>query len=106
VGNAPFARSKVALKEKGRLLMVLAGLPDILQIPWVAMTSNKRVIAGRVAEKVEDLRFLANLAETGAFKPIIDRRYPLSQIIEAHRYVDTGRKKGNIVITMEHNHNI
>jgi NADPH:quinone reductase-like Zn-dependent oxidoreductase len=102
VGNAPFSRSKVALKEKGRLLMVLAGLPDMLQIPWVAMTSNKRVIAGPAAERVEDLRFLANLAETGAFQPIIDRRYPLAQIAEAHSYVDTGRKKGNVVITVEH----
>jgi NADPH:quinone reductase-like Zn-dependent oxidoreductase len=102
VGNAPFSRSKVALKEKGRLLMVLAGLPDMLQIPWVAMTSNKRVIAGPAAERVEDLRFLANLAENGAFQPIIDRRYPLAQIAEAHSYVDTGRKKGNVVITVEH----
>jgi NADPH:quinone reductase-like Zn-dependent oxidoreductase len=106
VGNAPFSRSKVALKERGRLLMVLAGLPNILLIPWVAMTSNKRVIAGPVAERVDDLRFLANLAETGAFQPVIDRRYPLAQIAEAHRYVDTGRKKGNVVITVEHDHNI
>ncbi len=106
VGNAPFSRSKVALKERGRLLMVLAGLPDILQIPWVTMTSNKRVIAGPAAERVEDLRFLANLAETGAFQPVIDRRYPLAQIAEAHSYVDTGRKKGNVVITVEHDHNI
>jgi NADPH:quinone reductase-like Zn-dependent oxidoreductase len=53
----------------------------------------------------KSLRFLANLDETGPFKPIIDRRYPLSQIIEAHRYVDTGRKKGNVFITMEHDHN-
>lgn len=100
VGTAPFSRSKVSLKEGGRLLLVLSGLPGMLPIPWVSMTSSKRIIAGPAAERGEDLRFLAELAEAGEFKPVIDRRYPLEHIADAHRYVDTGRKRGNVIITV------
>ncbi len=99
-GTAPFSRSKGSLKEGGRLLLVLGTLPDILQAPWVSMTTSKKVIAGPVGGSAEDLRFLASLAESGRFKPVIDRRYPFDRIAEAHRYVDTGRKRGNVVITL------
>ncbi len=99
-GTAPFSRCKDSLKQGGRLLQVLGGLPDLLQVPWVSLTSSKKVIAGPAPGRAEDLLFLAKLVEAGEFKPVIDRCYPFEQIAEAHRYVDTGRKRGNVIITL------
>jgi len=70
-----------------------------------ALTPNGKLISVDDTPKIriEDLVFLKELIETGKIKSVIDRRYPLEQTAEAHRYVETGHKKGNIVITMEHN---
>jgi NADPH:quinone reductase-like Zn-dependent oxidoreductase len=100
-GTAPFSRSGRSLKKGGRVLLVLGGLPDLLQAPWVSLTSDKKVVAGPAAGRAEDLRFLAELAAAGAYKPVIDRRYPFERIVDAHRHVDTGHKRGNIAITLE-----
>lgn len=100
VGTAPFARVKNSLTAGGRLLQVLAGLPDVLSAPLISMTGSKKVIAGPAAERVEDLQLLAKLAAAGAFKPFIDRSYPFDRIAEAHSYVDTGHKRGNVVVTL------
>lgn len=100
VGNADFSRCKVSLKRNGRLLLVVAGLPQMLAIPWDAITGSKRIVAGPAAERAEDLRFLATLAQSGEFNPVIDKRYTFEEIVDAHRYVDTGRKKGNVVVIM------
>ncbi|NLR74140.1 NAD(P)-dependent alcohol dehydrogenase [Leeia aquatica] len=100
VGNAPYRRSKSVLNAGGRLLLVLAGLPDMLPAPWVALTTRHRIIAGPAAERREDLLAVAELAASGVFKPVIDCSYPFERMVEAHRYVDGGHKRGSVVIEL------
>lgn len=97
-GTAPYARCAGVLKPGGRLVVVLGTLRDALGIGRPGKASGKRVIAGVVRPKPEDLRLLAQLAESGAYLPVIDRSYALRDVPEAHAYVDTGRKRGNVVV--------
>jgi len=102
VGKTPFARSRPVLKEKGRLLAVAAGMPEMLASVWAPLTGSRRVIAGPAEERAGDIPEIAALAEAGALKPVIDRRYRFAQMPEAHAYVETGRKRGSVVVSVEH----
>ncbi|MBN2089287.1 NAD(P)-dependent alcohol dehydrogenase [candidate division KSB1 bacterium] len=100
VGKTSFLRCKAALKPKGLYLAVAGGLKELVQMIGTSITGGKKVIFGSPTERREDLNFLKELIEAGKLKAVIDRRYPLEQTAEAHRYVDTGRKKGCVVINV------
>lgn len=105
VGKNPFSRSMRLLAANGRFLMGNPRLTHRIRGLWVTWRGRKRVIpwTQRTArEYAEDLDALKALVGTGAVRTVIDRTYPLDQAAEAHRYADTGQKRGNVVITVDH----
>lgn len=99
-GTVPLSRADNALKTGGRLLLVLGTFAQAMGFERPSRNSMKKVVAGVTAARAEDIRLLANLAATGSFKPVIDRSYPLEHAAEAHAYVDKGRKRGNVILTI------
>ena len=103
VGRISFSGCKNSLKQNGLYLAVAGGPKEFLQMTWTSITGGKKVLAGTPAEGREDLIFLKELAEAGKITPVIDRCYPLEGTADAHKYVDQGHKRGNVVITVAHN---
>jgi NADPH:quinone reductase-like Zn-dependent oxidoreductase len=100
VSKSSFSGSIRSLKQNGRYLIANPGLSQMVRGRWSKMTSGKKVMFGAARPKIEDLLFLKELIEAGKIKSVIDRRYPLELTPEAHRYVETGHKKGHVVITL------
>ncbi len=105
VGKCSFSKCVASLKKEGIYLHAVT-TPAVNIKGLCLIASKKRLIGGTALPSPENLIFLKELIEAGKIKPVIDRTYPLEQIVEAHRYVDEGHKKGNVVITIEHSNKI
>jgi NADPH:quinone reductase-like Zn-dependent oxidoreductase len=93
VGNTPFAKVKHMLGANGRFIMVVGNLPQM-----IAAAFNKRIVGGVAMGTVDAYRSIIKRAAVGELRPLIERTFSLDDIVEAHRHVDTGRKKGSVVI--------
>jgi len=100
VGKSAFADSIAVLKPKGRYVLGNLTLGGIFRGLVMSRTTGKQVIFELARHTPEDFAYLKGLIEAGTLKVIIDRRYPLAQTAAAHRYVDSGQKIGNVIITV------
>lgn len=98
VGKSPYGRSLRALTPQGRYVFANPRALPMLRSLWTNCMSAKRVLFAPASARSEDLDFLGKLVEAGKLKPVIDRTYPFDRVAEAHRYVATGEKKGNVVL--------
>ena len=103
VGKRSYTRCIKALKPNGRYLLANPnGFSAMFRGIWTSMVTSKKVISQFASAKHEDLVFLKELIEEGKLRSVIDKKYPLEQVVEAHKYVESGQKKGNVILTLEH----
>lgn len=100
VGKVPWKDHLQRVKAHGKLVLINPGTLNAILLPLLQPFYKPRIVAGVGSEKRVDLEIIRDLAEQGKLRPVIDRTYPLAQIAEAHRYVEAGHKRGNVVVTM------
>jgi NADPH:quinone reductase-like Zn-dependent oxidoreductase len=100
LGKTSFGRGRKALKPTGVYLFASFKIKQLVQMLWTKIVGGPKVICALSSEKAEDLIFIKGLIEAGKYKAIIDKRYPLEQTAEAHRFVEAGQKQGNVVIAI------
>jgi NADPH:quinone reductase-like Zn-dependent oxidoreductase len=98
VNKISFDKSLQSLTKEGTLVLIAAGFGEMLKGVWHDLTSQQKVISGTFPEKTESLKFLSELTQTGNYKAVVDKVYQLKDMPAAHRYVENGHKKGNVVI--------
>jgi NADPH:quinone reductase-like Zn-dependent oxidoreductase len=103
LGRSSFSRCRSSLSENGRYLLASFKMKQLLQMLWTSMTGGRKVICAFSDDKLEDLLLVKKLVEDGKIRSIIDKRFPLAQTAEAHRYLENGKKQGHVVITVEQN---
>lgn len=104
VNKSRFSDCKKLLKNNGTYINVTETLPSVPML-WTNFSSKKKLLLSRnPPETPEALNFLKQLVEKGKIKVVIDRSYSIDEIVEAHRYVEKGHKRGNVVINVEHTH--
>jgi NADPH:quinone reductase-like Zn-dependent oxidoreductase len=102
MNKSSWSRCRNSLKPNGRYLLSSFKMKQLGQMLWTSLFGDKKVICALAPDKPKDLASIVELVEAGAIKAIIDRRCPLEETAEAHRYAESGRKRGQIVITVEH----
>jgi len=100
VGKHSFGRCKASLNSGG-LYLATDGLENLLLALWTSRSGDKKVIFQIPPKQTkQDVQFLKKLIEAGKYRPVIDRTYPLEDVVEATRYVETEQKTGNVVLTV------
>jgi NADPH:quinone reductase-like Zn-dependent oxidoreductase len=101
LGKSSFSRCKSSLTQNGRYLLASFKMKQLFQMLWTSSVGSQRVICAIAPGSKADLISVKELVEAGEIKAVIDRRFPFEQAAEAHRYVESGQKKGPVVITLE-----
>jgi NADPH:quinone reductase-like Zn-dependent oxidoreductase len=102
LGKGSFSKFKGSLKENGTYLLASFKTGKVLQMIGTRIFGKKKVICAFASEKQEDMAYFKELVENGKVKAVMDRTFTMDEAAEAHRYVESGKKKGNVAITMVH----